>query len=107
MGVVRDRITLLDPESLGLSICVIIHVNVVHQKSEARREFQSWVDRTDEIVQCYSVTGQFDYTLIVRARSVAELEQFLKDSLLEHPSVGQTSTHLVLQQHKGADRLPV
>lgn len=106
-GVILERVTLLDPTRLGLDICVIIHVNVVHQQSDARRDFQSWVDRTDEIVQCYSVTGQFDYTLVVRARSVAELELFLKDRLLEHPSVGQTSTHLVLQQHKGVDRLPV
>ena len=39
-GVIRERVTLLDPARLGLDICVIIHVNVVC--AQVNRAVQQW-----------------------------------------------------------------
>lgn len=106
-GVIRDRVTRLDPTKLGLAVCMLVDVNIRRQDPAARAEFERWVGATDAVQQCFAVTGAHDYTLIVRTRSVEAFERFLMNELLAHPSVDATSTHLVLRQHKSTTALPV
>lgn len=106
-GVVVGRATLVDPDAVGLSVCVLIHVNIAAHTDETRRAFEAFALREDAVLQCFAVTGAHDYTLVVRTPSVADFEDFLMRKLLAQPSVASTSTHLVLRQHKNATALPV
>jgi Transcriptional regulators len=106
-GLIRKRVTLLDPEKAGLEVCVLLNVNISNQDRDAREAFERFVAKHDEILQCFAVTGSHDYTLVVRTRSVAAYERFLMDELLAHPAVASSETHLVLRQPKNATALPV
>lgn len=106
-GVITGRVTLADPAMLGLTVCILIHVNIIAQSADARREFELFVETHDNILQSFAVTGGHDYTLVVRTKTVAEYERFLMDELLAHPSVDSGSSHLVLRQQKNATSLPL
>ncbi|MBM7069341.1 Lrp/AsnC family transcriptional regulator [Actibacterium sp. 188UL27-1] len=106
-GVIRDRVALLDPEKLGLGVCTLVHVNISSQTPETRRAFEAFVDLHDTILQCFAVTGEQDYMLVLRSRTVADFERFLMDQLLAHPSVASSSSQLVLRHHKNSTALPL
>lgn len=106
-GLIRKRVTLMDPVKLGLEVCVLLNVNIANQDRDARDAFERFAARHEEILQCFAVTGGHDYTLVVRTRSVAAYERFLMDELLAHPSVSSSETHLVLRQTKNETALPV
>jgi len=106
-GVISGRVAVANPEKLGLGVCLIVNVNMVKQTAETRRAFEAFVERHGHILQCYAVTGGYDYMLIVRARSVEDFEHFLMDEILAHPSVATTRTQLVLQQKKNTTALPL
>ena len=106
-GIITGRVAVASPEKLGLSVCLIVNVNIVEQTGEARRAFEALVQRHEHILQCYAVTGGHDYMLVVRARSVEDFEHFLMDEILAHPSVATTRTQLVLQQKKNTTALPL
>lgn len=106
-GVITGRVTLVDPAMLGLTVCILIHVNIIAQSANARREFETFVAGHDNILQSFAVTGGHDYTLVVRTKTVEEYERFLMDELLAHPSVDSSSSHLVLRQQKNATALPL
>ncbi|MGI9463164.1 MAG: Lrp/AsnC family transcriptional regulator [Aestuariivirgaceae bacterium] len=106
-GIITGRVTLTDPTLLGLTVCMLLHVNIIEQTADARRAFERFVDLHDNILQCFAVTGTHDYTLVVRARTVEAFERFLMDELLAHPSVASTASQLVLRQHKNTTALPL
>ena len=91
----------------GLRVCVLIQVNIVEHKSDVREAFERFVAGSDEVLQCFAITGSHDYALIVRTRTVEDYEHFLMNKLLAHPSVASTATQLVLRQHKGSSVLPI
>ena len=58
-------------------------------------------------MECFSVTGEFDYMLIVRIKSVIAFEKFLMEHILGQPSVASASSQISLREHKYSTELPL
>lgn len=70
-------------------------------------EFERAVMRIPEVLQCYSITGDFDYLLRVIAKNVKDYEELMKDSLVNLPHVSFIHTSLTLGEIKNTPDLPV
>lgn len=106
-GIIKRYVALLDPDALGISVIAYVHVSLSDHHSETVDGFDAFVAGRPEILECYSVSGQYDYLLRVVAVSVAALEEFLMQSLLRQPSVQSANTSFVLKQKKYETALPI
>ena len=106
-GIIGKQVMLLDPEKAGFPVCVFVFIQIKDYSSKSRANFESFVRDTPEIMECFSVTGAHDYTLIIRTRSVSEFERLLMDAILRHPSVESASSQISLRQHKYTTELPL
>ncbi len=107
VGAIQRRVALLDPEKVGFPVCVFVAVNLVDHSRETRISFERLVHGTPEILECFSVTGTHDYTLIIRAHSVGEFERILMEQILADDAVAQASSQIALRQHKYSTALPL
>ncbi len=107
VGAIQRRVALLDPEKVGFPVCVFVAVNLVDHAPETRTSFERLVHGTPEILECFSVTGTHDYTLILRTHSVGEFEHILMERILADDSVAQASSQIALRQHKYSTALPL
>lgn len=106
-GAIERRVALLCAERVGFPVCVFVLVNLVDHAQDTRRQFESLVKSTPQILECFSVTGTHDYTLILRTHSVGEFEHILMERILAHDSVAQASSQIALRQHKYSTALPL
>ena len=106
-GIITGRVTLVDGEKLGLDVTTLVHVNMSDQTAEARAEFERFAEISENIQQCYAVTGAHDYIVVVRMASVRDYERFLMDHLLAHPSVASAQSQLILRECKNSTVLPI
>lgn len=106
-GVIREQVTLLDPDKAGFPVCVFVFVNLKDYARATRTEFESFICSLPQVMECFSVTGANDYTMIVRCRSVSDFERFLMEDILSHPAVEAASSQISLRQHKYTTALPV
>lgn len=106
-GAIARRVALLDPDKLGFPVCVFVQIDLVDHARKTRRQFESLVRHTPEILECFSVTGTHDYTLILRTHSVGEFERLLMERILAHDFVAQASSQIALRQHKYTTALPL
>ena len=107
IGAIERRVALLDPDKVGFPVCVFVQINLVNHARDTRRQFEALVLRTPEVLECFSVTGTHDYTLILRTHSVGEFEHILMERILAHDSVAQSSSQIALRQHKYTTSLPL
>ena len=89
--VIRHRVTVLDPEAVGVTVCAFVYVNINSHDSKHRRDFEKLVDSTPEIMQCFSITGPHDYILNIRVVDIKAYEMLLMDKILAHPSVSSAA----------------
>ena len=106
-GVIKARVTLLNPEQLNLSVNVFVQVSLAIQQEQALNSFEDAVQSIPEIVECYTVSGDRDFLLRVVVEDVGAYERLLKKTLVHLPQVANLSSTFALRQVKYTTELPV
>ncbi|MDI1294670.1 MAG: Lrp/AsnC family transcriptional regulator [bacterium] len=107
MGVLRATVRLADPERLGQGVTVFCHARMGNYAGETVAAFEAFVRDHPQVMECYSMSGEWDYLLRVVASDVSDYEQFLMRTLLKHPSVAGASSQFALSVTKYHTALPV
>ncbi|NOW45355.1 Lrp/AsnC family transcriptional regulator [Novosphingobium sp. SG751A] len=106
-GILTATVRLVDPDKIGRGVNVFCNIRVRHHAQEVRRPFEEFVRARPEVVECFSMSGEWDYLLRIVVADVADYENFLMGTLLEHPAVGAAASHFALSMTKYTTALPV
>ena len=106
-GVLGPSVRLVDADAVGLGVDVICNVRLAGHSDANRAAFDRFVADHAEIMDCYSMSGEWDYLLRVVVADVAAYERFLMRDLLGQPMVATASSHFALARIKSATALPV
>ncbi len=106
-GIVSGRALLLNAEALGFNISVFAHIKLKNHEEESLNLFEDSVEQHPQIVECFSMSGESDYTLRVLARDVGDYEHFLKKVLLHLPGVASVVSSFALKTIKLTMKVPV
>lgn len=106
-GVLREHVRLVDPHAIGRGLDVICQVRMKSHASGARGSFEEFAQEHDQIMECLSMSGEWDYLLRVVVGDVREYEAFLMGELLKHPSVAASASHFALKRVKYTTAMPV
>ena len=97
----------LDEEALGLGFTALIHVSLTRQIGNAIQNFIEHINKIDEIVECYQLTGNFDYQLKIKVRDIPAFESLIAHKLSKIEEIGQMQTMVVLSEIKNSKVLPL
>ena len=97
----------LSREALGLEITAFASIQLSRHEEKALLEFERAVQDIPEILDCYSMTGQYDYMLRVVTHSVGSYEVLVKKKLAHLPHFQHMNTSLALREVKGSAGLPL
>ena len=106
-GVLAGTVRLVDAGKVGSGVNVICNLRVRDHSRETRAAFEEFVRSRPEVMECFSMSGDWDYLLRVVAGDVADYEHFLMRTLLRHPSVATGASHFALGQVKYTTAIPV
>lgn len=106
-GVLLGAVRMVDAAKLGCCVNVLCNVRARSHSIEVRTSFEEFVRARPEVLECYSLSGDWDYLLRVVARDVADYEAFLMRTLLNHPAVASASSHFALSVTKHTIALPL
>ena len=106
-GLISRYVALLDRERVGYDMLCFVRVTLEKHQPEPVERFRAVVQEMPEVLECYHVTGDFDYLLKVAIRNRKDLERFLIDRLTSTPGIARVYTSLVLNEVKFTTALPV
>ena len=106
-GLIGDRVALLNPKEFGLQIHVLLSVSMVKHSDKTRKQFEAHVETLPEVMECYSVSGDRDYQLLILSKDMQAYNDFLNRDILDHPSVHSASSSFALRRVKYTTALPI
>lgn len=106
-GVLTRTVRLVDGNKVGRGVNVLCHLRMRSHSAESVAAFEEFVRSRAEIIECYSMSGDWDYLLRIAVCDVADYEHFLMRTLLRHPSVATGASHFALGQVKYTTAIPV
>ncbi|MEJ8573244.1 Lrp/AsnC family transcriptional regulator [Microbaculum marinum] len=105
-GVIRGFTAIVDQEAYGLPINVFASIRLTRQSEEALAEFDAAVQKWDEVLDCFLMTGSRDYLLRVAVESLDAYERFLKSKLTRLGCVASIESSFALGVTKKTPVLP-
>lgn len=106
-GILTQSVRLVNPAKIDRGVNVLCHIRMRSHARDARQAFEDFVDSHPEIVECFSMSGEWDYLLRIVVADVADYNHFLMHTLLGHPSVASAASHFALSMTKYTTALPV
>ncbi len=106
-GIIRAYRAQVDPAALGLSVVAFVNINIERDQFKHVRELENAIRQFPEIIECYTISGDFDYLLKVVATDLKSLSNFLTDRLMQVPGVSGVRSMVCLEEIKPSAPLPV
>lgn len=106
-GIFMGTVRLVDPARVGRGVNVLCNIRMRSHAHDARSAFERFVDDRPEIVECFSMSGEWDYLIRVVVADVADYNRFLMQILLGHSSVAGAASHFALAMTKYTTALPL
>ncbi|AJD43886.1 Lrp/AsnC family transcriptional regulator [Rhizobium sp. SEMIA 4085] len=106
-GVIIADISLIEPKAVGKSLTVIVNVELDRERLDLVDEFKRAMRAAKEVTQCYMVTGDADFVLIVAVEDVEAFDVFVKTKLYTNPNVRKFRSMIALDRVKFEPRMLV
>ena len=105
--VISSTVALLDPEKLGLDVFAIAAIILTSNNPDVGREFSEMVANRAEIVECYVMSGEYDYHLKIVCKNMKTYDKLLREHILPCNAVRHVNTDFVMRIDKYTTALPL
>jgi Lrp/AsnC family transcriptional regulator, leucine-responsive regulatory protein len=99
-GIIKRYVAIVDRETIGKNLLAFTIVKVKEHSKLALRGFERDAIKLPEVMECYQLTGQFDFLLKVASRDMKQYNTFLMDKLATLPNISGVETMFVLSEGK-------
>ncbi|MEM1190228.1 MAG: Lrp/AsnC family transcriptional regulator [Pseudomonadota bacterium] len=106
-GIIRGRVALLDRQRLGMDVVVFATINLTATGRQNLLRFEEEIVRYPEVMECYTMTGIWDYLLKIVTRDVRHYERFVRETLSASPDVRELHSHMAVTEIKNSTALPL
>lgn len=106
-GVIKGRVAVLDRAALGLDVMVFVQVRLSTQGRDAIAQFDRAIRDRPEVLDCYTLTGEWDFCLRIVTRDMKEYEAFFLDHLSKIPNVQSVNSSIAVTVVKESSALPL
>jgi Lrp/AsnC family leucine-responsive transcriptional regulator len=106
-GVITAYSVTIDQKAVGLPVSVFVSIKLERQRAAQLDRFADAISDWPEVMECYLMTGQFDFLLRVVCADLAAYEAFLRERLTQVDGVGSIESSFSLGQVKYSRVLPI
>ncbi len=106
-GIVDKYVTLVDHEAVGYDLLCLVQISLQRHEPGAVQAFVNAVQTMPEVLECYHITGEYDYQLKVVIRNRKHLKNFIVEMLTPITGMDKIRTSLVLSCIKSTTAVPL
>ena len=106
-GFIDKYVALLDQKRVGLTDTVFVHIVLKREEKSELLAFEEAVKEIPEILECYLMTGEFDYLLHLVVANMADFERLHNESLTQLPGVSRVNSSFAIRTVQKTTALPL
>ena len=106
-GFIDKYVALLYQKRVGLTDTVFVHIVLKREEKSELLAFEEAVKEIPEILECYLMTGEFDYLLHLVVANMADFERLHNESLTQLPGVSRVNSSFAIRTVQKTTALPI
>ncbi|MBC3886514.1 Lrp/AsnC family transcriptional regulator [Undibacterium griseum] len=104
-GVINADISMVDPFALGYGMLAFLEVSLLNQADEFMHEFEARMNKEAEVMQCYFVSGEYDYFVVVHVIDMDAYYQFVRRAISGPGNVRHFHSRFPMKKTKFTTRI--
>ena len=106
-GIIEKDVSIINHKIIGRKITIVDQVLSDKEGVEYDEEFKKTMIEAPEVMQCYYVTGDYDYVLVATFKDMEEYEVFTKKYFLNNSNIKRFSSMVVMNRVKENLSIPL
>ena len=106
-GLIRQQVALLNRRGLGMDVVVFATINLTSIGRQNLLAFEQEIVQHPEVMECYTMTGIWDYLLKIVTRDIRHYEEFVRNTLTASPAIRELHSHMAVTEIKNSTELPL
>jgi len=99
-GVIASQVVLLDQDKLGTCLHMIVNVEMERDRLDLNGGFIKHIRTAPEVRECYQVTGEIDFVLLVTVENMQQYDDFCRRYLYSEPNMKNFKTQISMNRLK-------
>ena len=104
-GYIKKYIAILDAEKFNQGFIVFCNIKLKQHDKQIGHKFVEDIMSIDEVVECYNISGDYDFILKVYAKDMKNYQDFVFNKLGSVGSIGSTHSTFVMAEIKNTHNI--
>ena len=99
-GVIGKYVAIVDKKAVNRDFVAFCHVKLVQHSQDYVVKFEREVRKLEEVLECYHLSGDYDYLLKVLVEDMQEFRDFMVKKLTKIDHIGSTHSMFMINEVK-------
>ena len=99
-GVIDKYVALINKEKIEKAFVAFCHIKLLQHTQEFVTKFEKEVAKIEEVVECYHISGDYDYLLKVHVKDMESFRDFMVNKLTTISHIGSTHSMFMINEVK-------
>jgi Lrp/AsnC family leucine-responsive transcriptional regulator len=99
-GIIKQYVALVDKTKVDKDFVAFCHVKLIQHSQDYVVMFEREVKKLDEVLECYHLSGDYDYLLKVLVKDMKAFREFMVEKLTKINHIGSTHSMFMINEVK-------
>ncbi len=91
-GIIKGYVAVIDKEKVDKAFLVFCQIKLVQHTKEYLTKFENEVMALSEVMECYHISGEYDYLLKILVKDMPSFREFMVTKLTTLQHIGSTQS---------------
>lgn len=106
-GIIHRYVAVVNKENVDRAFVVFCQIKLVQHTKEYLTKFEKEVIALQEVMECYHISGEYDYLLKILVKDMAAFREFMVTKLTTLQHIGSTQSSFSINEVKCETTLKV
>ena len=99
-GVISNYVALIEPAKVEKGFMVLCQIKLIQHTKAYLTKFEVEVNQLSEVLECYHVSGEYDYILKIMVKDMEAYREFMVTKLTNLDHIGSTQSTFIISKVK-------
>jgi len=100
LGIIQNYVAILDKNKIDRGLLVFCQIKLVQHAKDYLTKFEHEITKLEEVLECFHVSGEYDYLLKVLVKDMEAFRTFMVTKLTTLQHIGSTQSSFVISEVK-------
>lgn len=105
--IIEKTVAIVNADKVARPLTVLVLIKMLHSNTPLQHRFERLMHAHPQVMNCYEISGDYDFILMVNNKDMQEYHQFTRQMLTSENNVANFNSQFVMNSVKSSTKIPL